>query len=127
MPRAAGWSIGTRATVAPKEQTPASKKGTRARKGGSIKRRGRNRGSNRFVQQEQLTGFSAKKDGYHENAYTAGYELGKYEGSEMLLEQALPLHLLLPEVSLRDVIALGAEQLRALCRSLMDVHRLSTS
>ncbi|GFN31006.1 hypothetical protein PCURB6_12660 [Paenibacillus curdlanolyticus] len=38
-------------------------------------------------------------------------EYAAYEGGEQLLEQAVPHNVLLPEVSLRDVIALGVEQL----------------
>ncbi|MBP3962014.1 succinyl-CoA synthetase [Paenibacillus sp. DLE-14] len=61
---------------------------------------------------------------FHDNAFTAGYELGKYEGGELLLEQVLPMNLLLPEVRLQDVIALGAEHLRPRCLPLMDVHEV---
>ncbi|RAP78624.1 succinyl-CoA synthetase [Paenibacillus montanisoli] len=41
-----------------------------------------------------------------------------------MLEQALPGNLLLPEVRLQDVIALGAEQLRTHCLPLLDVHEV---
>ncbi len=61
---------------------------------------------------------------YHENAFTAGYELGRYEGGELILEQALPMHLLLPEVQLQDVIAIGAQQLLPHCLPLAGVHEV---
>ncbi|SEN75807.1 GT-D fold domain-containing glycosyltransferase [Paenibacillus sp. OV219] len=61
---------------------------------------------------------------YHDNAFSAGYELGKYEGGEHMLEQALPLQLLLPEISLQEVIALGASQLVPRCLPLLGVHEV---
>ncbi|AZN43918.1 hypothetical protein EJC50_26180 [Paenibacillus albus] len=41
-----------------------------------------------------------------------------------MLEQALPLQLLLPEVSLQEVIALGASQLVPRCLPLLGVHEV---
>lgn len=41
-----------------------------------------------------------------------------------MLEQALPLHLLLPEVNLQEVIALGAAQLVPRCVPLIGVHEV---
>ncbi|NBD26516.1 hypothetical protein GT019_21805 [Paenibacillus sp. T1] len=36
----------------------------------------------------------------------------------------MPIHQLLPEISLREIIALGAEQVRPHCHPLMDVHEV---
>ncbi|QHW35239.1 hypothetical protein GZH47_23175 [Paenibacillus rhizovicinus] len=47
-----------------------------------------------------------------------------YEGGELLLEQAMPVNMLLPEVTLREVIAMGAEHIRHLCQPLLDVHQV---
>jgi len=47
-------------------------------------------------------------------------ELAAYEGGEQLLEQAVPHNVLLPEVSLRDVIAMGVERLLPLGTRLLD-------
>ena len=59
-----------------------------------------------------------------EPAYSKGFELGKYEGGELLLERATPHHILLPEVSLQEVIAAGVEMLRPRCYPLMGVNEV---
>ncbi len=47
-------------------------------------------------------------------------EVAVYEGGEQLLEQAVPYNVLLPEVSLREVIAMGVERLLPLGTRLLD-------
>lgn len=61
-----------------------------------------------------------------ESKFREGYALGKYEGGEMLLEGSTPDHMLLPEVSLQEVIAAGVEMLKPRCYPLMDVHDVFT-
>ncbi|WP_240546092.1 GT-D fold domain-containing glycosyltransferase [Paenibacillus artemisiicola] len=115
-----------------KARRSAGKKRTRTRKGASGKRRGRGRGrtgrsSGRPVrpgEAELLANGGPAREPYNENAYMAGYDLGLYEGGELLLEQATPIQRLLPEISLRDVIALGAEQIAHRCLPLLDVSEV---
>ncbi|SFS50727.1 GT-D fold domain-containing glycosyltransferase [Paenibacillus sp. BC26] len=102
-----------------KSSASGPKKRTRGRKSSLVKKRGRRR-----RQRDSALQPGMEHGQFHDNAFTAGYELGKYEGGELLLEQVLPMNLLLPEVRLQDVIALGAEQLRPRCLPLMDVHEV---
>lgn len=58
------------------------------------------------------------------SAFHAGYELGLYEGGEELLEQSVPQHVLLPDVSLRDVIAAGVNVMSQSFIPLISVHEV---
>ncbi|MBB3113634.1 hypothetical protein FHS18_005747 [Paenibacillus phyllosphaerae] len=51
----------------------------------------------------------------------AGYEKGLYEGGEMLLEQSVPPHMLLPEVQLTEIIAAGVHAYAPQMHPLLDV------
>lgn len=55
------------------------------------------------------------------DAYEAGYERGLYEGGEQLLEQVAPHDALLPEISLRDVVAAGLAAIAPQSYPLADV------
>lgn len=59
-----------------------------------------------------------------EQAYNRGFETGQYDGGEKWLENAVPQNMLLPDVTLQEVIALGVEQLKPQCHRLMDVHEV---
>jgi hypothetical protein len=73
---------------------------------------------------KELYAEAPELQAHRETAYNAGYELGKYEGGEQWLEQSVPTNLLLPEVSLQEVIAAGVDRLRPLFYPLMDVHEV---
>ncbi|MFC4810924.1 GT-D fold domain-containing glycosyltransferase [Paenibacillus sp. GCM10023250] len=111
-----------------KARRSAGKKRTRKRRGAAGKRRGRGRvrrPSGRFPVQPGEAGLPSAngpgRESYNENAYMAGYDRGLYEGGELLLEQSTPINRLLPEISLRDVISLGAAQIAHRCLPLLDV------
>ncbi|WP_225442531.1 GT-D fold domain-containing protein [Paenibacillus lycopersici] len=133
--RTPGTGAGSAGAKPRKAKSPRSegKKRTSARKSGGLKPRGRRKGRRYPARQsaanpqqpaEQVQDGGPVRDNYQENAYTAGYELGLYEGGELLLEQAIPSHLLLPEIGLREIIAMGTEQIRHLCQPLMDAHQV---
>ncbi|GGD49843.1 GT-D fold domain-containing protein [Paenibacillus nasutitermitis] len=57
-------------------------------------------------------------------AYKRGFENGQYEGGEKWLENAVPQNMLLPEVSLQEIIAIGVEQLKPRCYPLLEPHEV---
>ncbi|MFC5648064.1 GT-D fold domain-containing glycosyltransferase [Paenibacillus solisilvae] len=82
-----------------------------------------NRSKRRLLHQEKRERSLLKPESA-ESSYKDGYELGKYEGGEILLEMATPQHMLLPEVSLQEVISAGVEMLKPLCYPLMEVQEV---
>ncbi|MBM7566720.1 GT-D fold domain-containing glycosyltransferase [Paenibacillus sacheonensis] len=120
-----------------KSRQGSGKKRTRARKGKAPKRRYRGRKlrvqpaegtsdlQQAVVEPQEVTDLGVRpKDAGQEHAAAVSYQLGLYEGGELLLEQETPANLLLPEISLREIIARGAEQIRAQCIPLMDVQEV---
>lgn len=56
--------------------------------------------------------------------YEEGREQGRYDGGEALLEQLVPGNLLLPEVSLEEVISAGVQSLLHRCTPLLDAGQV---
>ncbi|WP_225445880.1 GT-D fold domain-containing glycosyltransferase [Paenibacillus arenosi] len=55
-----------------------------------------------------------------EKTYRKVYMKGKYDGGEALLQQLIPEHLILPDISLDHIISLGFEQVKHLLLPLTD-------
>ncbi|TVX87293.1 succinyl-CoA synthetase [Paenibacillus agilis] len=55
-----------------------------------------------------------------EKSYRKAYRKGKYDGGEALLSKLIPEHLILPDISLEHIIALGFEQVKHLLLPLTD-------
>ncbi|WP_274649447.1 GT-D fold domain-containing glycosyltransferase [Paenibacillus humicola] len=105
---------------------PARKRRARAGSGSRVKRSARK--WPRAGRKLRITGparKTAKKEprgGHGPEELQSAYELGKYEGGEMLLEQCLPPNLLLPEVSLGQIVAAGVQAYLPQCYPLLDVN-----
>ncbi|WP_258881601.1 GT-D fold domain-containing glycosyltransferase [Paenibacillus sp. sptzw28] len=121
--KAAGAPAGqTRSRIAGDKRTYSSKKRTRlgVRPVSKGQHRRLRKQSNGKLRQE--TYVETEAHDHRESAFTAGYELGKYEGGEQWLEQLVPANVLLPEVTLQEVIAAGVERLRPMLYPLIDVQ-----
>ncbi|MBW7474516.1 succinyl-CoA synthetase [Paenibacillus oenotherae] len=126
-------SIGGRVdTRNKKEGTPTSKKRWRApkkrtrlgvRHASKYLDRRKRRAAAGQVTADAATDHPQKQE-HRETAFQAGYDLGHYEGGEQLLEHSVPHHLLLPEVSLREVIAAGIDVLSPRMLPLIGVHEV---
>ncbi|CAH0118460.1 GT-D fold domain-containing glycosyltransferase [Paenibacillus sp. CECT 9249] len=56
----------------------------------------------------------------HADRFEEGYKIGVYDGGEKLLSDMLPAFTILPELTVRDVIAAGFEQVRHRLYPLLD-------
>jgi hypothetical protein len=61
---------------------------------------------------------------HRETAFQSGYELGMFDGGEKLLEDAVPTDVLLPEISLQQVISAGVGVILPNAYRLMDEHQV---
>ncbi|WP_229106412.1 GT-D fold domain-containing glycosyltransferase [Paenibacillus sp. 1001270B_150601_E10] len=89
-------------------------------------KRGSKRG-NRLKKRRNLRGLRQAPadllidvEGERQIAFEDGFRKGKYEGGEGFLARLIPEHMILPDIPVEHVIALGFEQVRHLLQTLID-------
>lgn len=93
-----------------------ARRGKRGSGRGKRLRKRRNLRGMRQQSQELLLDLESER----QIAFEDGFRKGKYEGGEGFLAKLIPEHMILPDIPVEHVIALGFEQVRHLLQTLVD-------